>query len=123
LRWDTKNHGRKSRRLLVETTARYGTPAWLNGLLFVGIICWEGAAALLFWLALLKFRGKRPLHAAFATSLLLWGAFLIADEVFIAYAVAAAHWRLFTAQFATLLAVELLPEDTPPALTTRRRPP
>src|SRR5262249_12068348 len=28
-------------RLLVETTARYGTPGWLNGLLFLGVICWE----------------------------------------------------------------------------------
>jgi hypothetical protein len=102
-------------RFLVQTTARYGTPDWLNGLLFVGVICWEGAAALLFWLALLKFRGRRPLYAAFTASLLLWGAFLIADEVFIAYAVAAAHWRPFTAQLATLLAVELLPEDTPQA--------
>src|SRR5207248_6842904 len=38
-------------RFLAETTARYGTPAWLNGLLFLGVVCWEGAAALLFWLA------------------------------------------------------------------------
>jgi hypothetical protein len=31
-------------RFLVETTARYGTPSWLNGLLFGGVLCWEGAA-------------------------------------------------------------------------------
>ena len=48
-------------------------------------------------------------------SLLLWGAFLLADEVFIAYPVAATHLRLFTAQLATLLAVELLPEESPGA--------
>ena len=105
-------------RFLAETTSRYGTPAWLNGLLFVGVIVWESAAALLFWLACWRYRGqaeagRRVLYAAFTASLLLWGAFLIADEVFIAYAVAGTHLRLLTAQLVTLLAVELLPEGLP----------
>jgi hypothetical protein len=47
---------------------------------------------------------------ASAAGLSLWAAFVLADEVFIAYAVEAAHWRLFIAQLVTLLAVELLPE-------------
>jgi len=103
-------------RLLAQTTARYGTPAWLNGLLFLGVICWEGVAALLFWLAGVRFRGRGTggrgvLHAAFTAGLTLWAAFLVADEVFIAYPVEGTHLRLFTAQLATLLAVELLPED------------
>jgi hypothetical protein len=100
---------------LIKTTARYGTPHWLNVVLFAGVICWEGTAALLFWLACWKFRGRatgrRTVYAAFTAGLTLWGAFLVADEVFIAYAVAAAHLRLFTAQLVTLLAIELLPED------------
>jgi hypothetical protein len=33
--------------------------------------------------------------------------------VFIAYTVEATHWHLFIAQLATLLAVELLPENRP----------
>lgn len=104
-------------RLLAETTSRYGPPGWLNGLLFAGVICWEGAAALLFWLACWRLRsraerGRRSLYTAFTASLLLWGAFLVADEVCIAYALAATHLRLFTAQLATLLAIELLPEDS-----------
>jgi hypothetical protein len=66
----------------------------------------------LFWLA---FRGRgrespRLLYAAFTVSLTLWAAFALADEAFIAYAVEGTHLRLFTAQLATLLAVELLPE-------------
>src|SRR5262245_41918048 len=106
-------------RFLVETTARYATPAWVNGLLFSGVICWEGTAALLFWLAWWRFQGRgkggsRLLYAAFTAGLILWGAFLIADEVFIAYPVSATHLRLFTAQLATLLAIELLPEEPPP---------
>jgi len=55
--------------------------------------------------------GRRVRSAAFAVPLSLWGAFLLADEVLVAYAVAGVHWRLLTALLATLLAVELLPED------------
>src|SRR5262249_12232789 len=99
---------------LVQTTARYGTPAWLNGLLFVGVVCWQVVAASLFWLAWRQSRGgwprRRALYAALTVGLSLWGAFLLADELFIAYAVEGVHWRLFTAQLATLLAIELLPE-------------
>jgi hypothetical protein len=46
-------------------------------------------------------------------SLGLWAAFLVADEVFIAYPVEATHLRLFIAQLVTLLAVEVLPEEPP----------
>jgi hypothetical protein len=106
-------------RFLVETTARYGTSSWLNAALFLGVICWEGTAALLFWLAWLRFtesreRRGRLLYTAFTASLTLWSAFAIADEVFIAYSVEGTHLRLFTAQLATLLAVVLLPESTSP---------
>jgi hypothetical protein len=107
-------------RFLVETTSRYGTPAWLNGLLFLGVICWEGLAALFFWLTCLRFRGKGReggtplLHIAFTVSLMLWAAFMVADEVFIAYAVEATHMRLFIAQLTTLLVIDLLPEGSQP---------
>jgi hypothetical protein len=101
-------------RLLAETTARYGTPAWVNGALFLGVIAWEGAAALLFWLAWLRFRGReegrRTVYAAFTLGLGLWSAFAVADEIFLSYALEGTHLRLFTAQLATLLAVELLPD-------------
>jgi hypothetical protein len=97
---------------LCQTTARYGTPAWVNALLFAGVIGWEVLAAALFWLSWRTYRG-RLLYLAFAAGLSLWAAFIVADEVFIAYAVAATHWLLFTAQLATLLAVELLPEGGP----------
>jgi hypothetical protein len=100
---------------LVATTARYSTPAWLNGLMFSGVIAWEGASAALFWLAWWSYRrprdaGKRWYYAAFASSLSLWLAFAIADELFISYPVEGTHLRLFTAQLLTLLAIELIPE-------------
>lgn len=104
-------------RFMLETTARYGTPTWLSAILFSGVIFWEGLTALLFWLAFFKYRSgaaeaKRIVHAAFTVGLMLWGAFMIADEVFIAYAVEGTHLRLLIAQLATLLAIELLPEES-----------
>jgi hypothetical protein len=99
-------------RFLAETTARYGTPGWLNGLLFAGVIGWEGVAAALFWRAWWAFPGRSALYAAFTAGLGLWAAFLVADEACIAYAVEATHLRLLTAQLATLLTVELLPGNT-----------
>jgi hypothetical protein len=102
-------------KFIKETTARYGTPDIVNALLFAGVILWEGVAALLFWWSAWAFRGKKSgrkeLYLAFTTSLCLWGAFLIADEVCIAYELESSHLRLFSAQLLTLLAIELLPED------------
>jgi hypothetical protein len=100
---------------LVEVTARYEPPGWLNVLLFSGVLCWEALAALLFWAACWTFSaggaaGRRTLYAAFTVGLLLWAGLLLADELCIAYQVERAHWPLFIAQLATLLAVELLPE-------------
>jgi hypothetical protein len=101
-------------RAIVETTARYDPPKWLTGLLFVGVLCWEAIAVVMFWLALWRYRGngkgRRSLYVAFTCGLTLWGAFLIADEVCIAYAMTGAHLRLFTAQLVTLAAIEVLPE-------------
>jgi hypothetical protein len=97
-----------------ETTARYGTPDAVNGALFAGVVVWEGVATVLFWRAAWAFRGggvgREAVYRAFAVSLLLWAGFLVADEVFIAYPLAATHLRLFVAHLVTLLAVELLPE-------------
>jgi hypothetical protein len=101
-------------KLIQETTARYKTPAAVNAILFAGVILWEGAAAVLFWRAGLSYRGRnsarKAVYLAFTTSLLLWGAFLVADEVFVVYPLASVHLRLFVAHLATLLAVDLLPE-------------
>src|SRR3954451_14418123 len=71
-------------RFVSETTARYGVPGWMNGVLFAGVIAWEALAALLFWRAAMTL-GRRALYPAFTVSLLLWAAFLVSDELFIAY--------------------------------------
>jgi hypothetical protein len=56
---------------LCQTTARYGTPAWVNGLLFGGVIGWQGLAAVLFALAGWTYRGRLR-YPAFAAGLSLW---------------------------------------------------
>jgi hypothetical protein len=98
---------------LVKTTLRYAPPDWLNGLLFVGVVGWEAIACVLFWLAGLRFSsGNRgTARTAFAVGLGLWAAFMLADEICIAYLVEGTHLRLFTAQLVSLLVVELLPAD------------
>ncbi len=101
-------------KLIQETTARYRTSAVVNAILFVGVILWEGIAAVLFWRASWSFRGRssgqKVIYLAFTSSLLLWGTFLIADEVLIAYPPESTHLRLFIAHLVTLLAVDLLQE-------------
>jgi hypothetical protein len=102
-------------KFIQETTSRYGTPDVVNAGLFAGVILWEGVAAVLFWRAGCTFRGqassRKVVYLPITAALLLWGSFLIADEVFIAYALEGTHLRLFIAHLVTLLALELLPED------------
>ena len=101
-------------KFLKETFARYGTSDVVNSLMFAGVIIWEGLASVLFWRAAWAFRGmksgRKELYLAFTTSLLQWGAFLIADEICIAYTLEGSHLRLMSAQLLTLLVIELLPE-------------
>lgn len=102
-------------KLIQDTTARYRLPLALNSVLFAGVIVWEGIAAVLFWRVGWGFRGRRlsrtAVYLAFTTSLLLWGAFLVADEIFISYSLESAHLRLFVAHLVSLLVVDLLPEE------------
>lgn len=102
-------------KAIKETTAAFGISDFINSLLFAGVIVWEGIAAFLFWQATWMYRGRKSgreaLYLAFKISLGLWGAFLIADEIWLAYALEGTHLRLFIAQIVTLLSIELLPED------------
>lgn len=101
-------------RFISDTTARYGTSSWANAMMFAGVIAWEALAAFMFWKAGLTFHGmsgRSTRYAAFIISLSLWGAFMIADEIFIAYPVEGTHLRLLVAHLVTLLTIELLPES------------
>ena len=100
---------------MVETTCKYPLPAWFAGLLFLGVVLWQGLSALLFWYAFgafhgMHFPGLRALDLAFLVSPALWAVFMIADELFTAYDAEATHMRIFTAQLLSLMVLHLLPE-------------
>lgn len=50
-----------------QATARYGTPAWVNAVLFAGVLVWEAAATIAFGWAALTYRGRgsRSVYTAF----------------------------------------------------------
>lgn len=98
---------------LRSVTAKHGTPDALNILLFAGVIAWEALAAVLHWRAALRFRAgdASRIVPAFTVSMALWGAFILADEVFISYDVEATHFRLLIAGIVSLMAIQLLPVE------------
>jgi hypothetical protein len=102
---------------LVKTTAIHATPVPLVAVLFAGVIAWEGLAAALMWRALSHLarpagrRAAGAVHAAFGAGLALFAAFVIADEIFIAYQVEGVHLRVLVALLGSLLVVQLLPAD------------
>lgn len=98
--------------LIVQTTAVHDVPRWINAILFAGAIAWQVVATALLWRAFDRVRrGASPtgpsVMAAFTVTLALWFAFVIADEIFIAYTLEPTHWRLFIAMAATLLLLRL----------------
>lgn len=99
-----------------ETTAIYKTPAWLAPILFTGVVVWEGLSTVLMWRALLAFAGLgdqlglSAVYAAFGVGLALFAAFLIADEIFVGYAMGAKHMLVFLTLIVSLLAIQLLPD-------------
>ena len=98
--------------LVDRVTGIYSVPPAGVALLYVGVLVWEAAAASLFWRAFAAWRGgaapdPQIADVAFAAGLGLWAAFILADELFIAYEIAgleATHVALLSAQLLSLLA-------------------
>lgn len=97
--------------LMHKTTDVYHLPEISVRILFVGILLWEALAMAQMAAALVTFNGALTgeIYTAFGISLGLWAAFLIADEVFVAYPMETTHIQIFIAQLVTLLALYLLP--------------
>ena len=100
---------------MVDVTKIHNTPKAACWVMFIGVIIWEAIASLLLWWAL--FVGTlETTNVAFLVSLALWGAFMLADEYFITYAVesegassvATTHRDLFVAFLVSLVALHLL---------------
>jgi hypothetical protein len=106
--------------LVAKTVGAHGVPAPVAAFLFAGVIAWELLACVLFWRAWAAMRRGAPGTAAevtqaFAVSLALWAAFLIATELTVSYVTAATHKSTLIAQLASLLVTRQDREDEAPA--------
>ena len=104
----SKNYG-----MVVKAVSLYGAAPWVPRLLFLGVVAWQLVAAALFWYALVSSGAAGVLdmaavNAACAAGILLWAAFMIADEVTLKYAMEQPHELLFVAQLASLVVMHLL---------------
>jgi hypothetical protein len=91
----------------------YSPPPWVAAFLFLGVLAWQFIAACAFAWALqasvrLGSVAAAPAATAFAIGILLWAAFMIADEITLKYAMEQPHELLFIAQVACLLLVTLV---------------
>ena len=99
---------------VAHATGAYRAPPWIPQLLFLGILVWQLGTLILFGRAVISTWSNRtlllsPVTEAFASSLSLLAAFMIADEIFKQYDEERAHILFFTAQLITLLAFYILP--------------
>jgi hypothetical protein len=97
-----------------EATSAYDFPHWVTGLLFVGVVFWEGLVVVLFWRAATRYAGSGSdaigfVDTAFTVNIGLWAAFMFADELFRAYRQQTTHVLLLISQLVSLLAIHLLP--------------
>jgi hypothetical protein len=103
----------KNYEMVRKAVSLYGPPDWVARFLFLGVLAWQFAAMCLFaWALQASFaQGAIALpqaDAAFAAGIMLWAAFMIADEITIKYAMEQPHELLFIAQVASLLVMHLL---------------
>lgn len=100
--------------LIVQAVSIYpGSPRWLSGFLFGGVILWQALATALLWAAVLAcyLTGLRCLelvNAAFALSLAHWMAFMVADELWRQWELQRAHMLAFICQLGSLLVIHFL---------------
>ena len=106
---------------MVKVTNIYSTPEWMVAILFSGVVIWEGLGASLFWCSFREFNGVNgsgltTVYTAFGVSLALWAAFVIADEIFVAYktynSLEEGHMGIFASQLISLFVLRLLPDES-----------
>ena len=102
----------KNYELVTKATAIYQPRPWLPGLLFGGVLAWQLIAtamyAYAFFASLDDFIDLDAVNAAFTVGILLWAAFMLADEITLKYEQERTHELLFIAQLASLAAIHLL---------------
>jgi hypothetical protein len=88
---------------MVKVTALYQTPQWVVGVLFCGVLAWQAVGTWSYGRAAMKpcagANEPQAMLSAFGINLALWAAFMIVDEVFLAYPIENVHRSVFASQF------------------------
>ncbi len=97
-----------------EAVELYEAPLWLAALLFVGVMVWQAAVAILLWYTWTASLAAgqvqlAQVNFAFVGAMGMWAAFILAEEIFKQYRTETKHLLFFTAQLLTLVALHLLP--------------
>jgi hypothetical protein len=100
--------------LVVSATALYAFAPWATALLFAAAVAGEGILAVLFWRAVARRGASQDLLPALGLGVLLWGAFVLADEIFLTYQFAGGHMVILCAHLLTYLLTDRMGRDTPP---------
>jgi hypothetical protein len=100
--------------LVHKVTQIYSAPTPIVAAMFAGVLAWELAAAVCFWIAFTRTSGASSDAAgaattrAFLASISLWATFILMDEFFIAFEIPgleSTHMALFVAELVTLIAL------------------
>ena len=99
-------------QMVQKAVSLYEPPPWVARVLFLGVLAWQFLATCLFaWALQASVRSgslaMAPVDRAFAAGILLWAAFMLADEITIKYAMEQPHELLFIAQVACLVLIHL----------------
>lgn len=98
--------------LLISTTRGHNVPVWFVWAMLWGVIVWELWASVLFWQAVFG-GGLRVASAALGLTLLLWAAFILANQFFMTWltepGAVQAHRSLFAVTGISLLLLYVLP--------------
>ncbi|KTD31505.1 MULTISPECIES: hypothetical protein [Legionella] len=99
---------------LKELIFKFDTSFPLLELLFILGVFIQAISSTLFFIAFFAFwKGRNKwkcVNLAFAISMMFWAAFILSEEIFIAYAYEPTHLRLLALELLSLLAFHLLAE-------------
>ena len=105
--------------LVSKVVGIYGSPVWLAGLMFAGVLIWEGAGAILFWKALASTirktnSSRAAIYRAFSITIGLWATFIFSDEVFLAYefpGLSSTFFSLLIAELASFILIRQVDQE------------
>lgn len=100
-------------KIITKHTAAYNIPEWMNRGMYMGVLGWQTIIVVGFWAASILSLGEFGLpygriNFAFGFGLLLFAAFLLADEILKIYDTAEQHMIIFMALLVTLIAITTL---------------